>query len=83
MGSKTFKQVFDDALDAIEADAKAHGINLTQICAATGISRATPSRWKVKPPKTIKLVTVLQQELERAKQEKVKAERGRIPGEDY
>lgn len=77
MQTQDFKKQFDAKLDEIEARAKLHGLNFTQICAATGISRATPNRWKSKTPKTVELVVKMEQELERAI-----AAKSSIPGED-
>lgn len=77
MAVQYFNQNFHEAMDAIEADAKASGIDMTHLCEETGISRATPSRWKRRVPKTIELVTRLQKALEKAKQQRATG----IPGE--
>lgn len=74
---KDFKQQFYDAMDKLEADAKAAGLNFTQICKETGISRATPDRWKKHLPKTVELVTRMQQVVA----QKIREKETGIPGE--
>lgn len=78
MGSKNFVEQFHETMDALEADAKKHGLNLTAICKEAEISRATPDRWKKKPPKTIRLVAKMQQVVEQRKAEVASS----IPGEE-
>ena len=41
----TFAQEHKRRLQALEARAKAAGSNITQVCKATGIARATYERW--------------------------------------
>lgn len=60
MADKKFSDVFRDALDKIETDARKVDLNLTQLCKMTGISRATPDRWRKKMPKTIELIDEMQ-----------------------
>jgi transposase-like protein len=55
-----FVQVFNKTLDQIEADAREVGLTLTSICRETGVSRATPDRWRKKTPTTIKLLSDMQ-----------------------
>ena len=62
--SENFTKVFHDTLDKIEKDAKDVGLNLTSICKATEISRATPDRWRKTVPKTIKLIEDMQNIIE-------------------
>jgi transposase-like protein len=57
---KKFSMVFTEALDAIIADGVTVGVTLTSICRQTGISRATPDRWRKTPPKTIRLLDEMQ-----------------------
>lgn len=55
-----FVQVFHKALDQLESDAKEVGMTLTSLCRDTGVSRATPDRWRKVVPKTIELVGKMQ-----------------------
>lgn len=55
-----FEQAFQEALDKLEADAKEVGLTLTSICRDTGVSRATPDRWRKEPPKTVEILTRMQ-----------------------
>ena len=57
---KNIEVVFNDALSQLEADAKAAGSNLTEVCREAGVSRTTPDRWKEKPPATIVTLKKLQ-----------------------
>ena len=56
MARVPFEQVFLERLNAIEADAKRFGTNMTVVCADAGISRATPDRWRRSAPKTVEIV---------------------------
>lgn len=47
---------FADRLKNIQKRGKAVGLNLTEICRKVGCSRATPDRWKAKPPQTLVLI---------------------------
>lgn len=60
MATKNFVKTFDDAIDKLEADAKEVGLTLTSICRDTGVSRATPDRWRKQTPKTIELLGQMQ-----------------------
>lgn len=64
--SDSFAQVFRDKLDAIEGRAKACGLTLTDLCRESGIARATPDRWRKRPPKSIQLVDKLEDVVIRA-----------------
>lgn len=55
-----FEKVFQQELDKLEADAKEVGLTLTSICRDTGVSRATPDRWRKEPPKTVEILTKMQ-----------------------
>jgi transposase-like protein len=57
---KKFSMIFIEALDGIIADGHVAGVTLTSICRQTGISRATPDRWRKVPPKTIRLLDEMQ-----------------------
>ncbi|MGE4340238.1 MAG: hypothetical protein AB7E55_30440 [Pigmentiphaga sp.] len=56
--SKPFNEVFLERLDNIEKRAHAcePPLTLTHICRNAGIARATPDRWRKKPPKSIELL---------------------------
>ena len=56
----TFTDVFKARIDKMETDARLAGLNLTTICKEAGISRATPDRWKKRPPKTVEIVTQME-----------------------
>ena len=58
--SDNFVQDFHAAIDKLEQDAKDVGLTLTSICRDTGVSRATPDRWRKKNPKTIELLSQMQ-----------------------
>lgn len=74
-----FKRTFQDTLDEIEAEAKAMGSSMTQVCAAAGISRTTPDRWKKHLPKTVRIVADMQAAIEKAQYDKATE----IPGEGH
>lgn len=57
----TFDDEFKKRIEKIEADAKSVGLNFTSICKEAGISRATPDRWKRVSPKTIQIVTKMEE----------------------
>jgi len=57
----TFTDTFKRRIADIEARAKAAGLNFTSICKEAGISRATPDRWKKSTPKTIAIVTRMEE----------------------
>jgi hypothetical protein len=67
--SKNFTEVFLDAVDTMEADAKKVGMNLTSVCKASGIGRATPDLWRKKVPKTVVLLTEMQDVVRQRKAE--------------
>lgn len=58
--AKNFVSDFHGAIDKLEADAKEVGLTLTSICRDTGVSRATPDRWRKKIPKTVELLGQMQ-----------------------
>jgi hypothetical protein len=55
-----FVNTFHEALDQLEVDAKDVGLTLTSICRDTGVSRATPDRWRKKVPNTVKILSDMQ-----------------------
>lgn len=58
---RNFTDEFNERIKQIEADAKACGLNWTSICEEAGLSRATPDRWKRRPPKTIEIISKMQE----------------------
>lgn len=67
-----FTEDFRAKISAIEAEAKECGLNWTSICKEAGLSRATPDRWKRKTPKTIEVVSKMQQIVARHKEASAK-----------
>ena len=61
----TFAQEHKRRLQALEARAKAAGSNITQVCKATGIARATYERWVERSPQTITKLDDLEAEVSR------------------
>lgn len=70
----TFTADFQQRLAAIEKRAKAAGSNITQVCKATGIARATYERWQQRPPQTIVKLDELLAEVARLEAAQVAAE---------
>lgn len=52
----TFEEMFQSRLNEIEAIAKKKGFTITHVCRASGISRATPDRWRTATPLSITLL---------------------------
>lgn len=63
MSTNTFEAEFKRRVDDIKARATAAGTSITALCQATGIARATPDRWALRTPKTVKLVDELEKAL--------------------
>ncbi len=61
MSSGNYIKDFYAELDTLEKDAAAVGMTITSICKATGISRATPDRWRRECPTTVMLLQRMQQ----------------------
>lgn len=61
MSSDNYIKDFYAAIDKLEEDAAKVGMTLTSICRATGISRATPDRWRRETPTTVMLLQKMQQ----------------------
>jgi hypothetical protein len=72
--ASNFTEVFNNALDELEKEAHSVGLNLTILCRETQISRATPDRWRRHVPKTVAIMTEMQ--------EVINAERVRIAEDD-
>jgi hypothetical protein len=67
MSKPTFGEVFRERIDKIEQDAHAKGINLTVVCKESGVSRATPDRWRRRLPKTIEIIDNMERVVEQHK----------------
>ena len=63
MSTNTFEAEFKRRVDDIKARATAAGTSITALCQATDIARATPDRWALRTPKTVKLVNELEKAL--------------------
>lgn len=66
---QTFSELFKERLASIEERAKAAGSNMTRVCKATGVARATYERWNHRAPQTVAKVDELMAEVERLEQE--------------
>lgn len=75
-----FVDQFNSALDQLADEAKANGLTLTSICRQTGVSRATPDRWRKTTPKTILLLGEMQGIVEDAKKKRAE---GVPPSEQF
>lgn len=64
-----FETVFRKTVTEMEAEAREAGTNLTEVCRETGVSRATPDRWKRRAPKTIRNVAQMQRAIRARKNE--------------
>jgi hypothetical protein len=69
--TNNFDDVFKKRVAALEAEAHAVGLNFTSICKEAGISRATPDRWKRETPKTIKIISAMEEIVAKRKAEKL------------
>ncbi len=66
MKEGSFEGEFKRRIADIKRRAKDAGTNITALCAATGIARATPDRWEIRAPKTIRLIDELEREMVKA-----------------
>lgn len=71
----TFEDQFKARVKAIEAEAAEIGETWSSICRETGISRATPDRWRAATPHTILLLDQMQAYVARRRAELVKQAR--------
>ena len=67
--TNNFTDTFKKRIAEIEAEAHAVGLNFTSICKEAGISRATPDRWKRETPKTIRIITLMEEAIAKRKAE--------------
>lgn len=58
--TKNIERVFTDSLSDLKSDAKAAGLSLSAVCKQAGVARATPDRWALNPPKTIRTLAKMQ-----------------------
>lgn len=65
-----FNQVFYEYLEKLEQRAHAVGLTLTDLCRESGVSRATPDRWRKSLPKTIQNVCDLEAVVKKAERKK-------------
>lgn len=65
-GDKTFEQVFHEWLDDIEKRGQKVGLTITHICRDSGVSRATPDRWRVATPLSVTLIDKMQEVVAKA-----------------
>ncbi len=70
MPREKFSKVFQQRLDDIERDARDHGSSITAICRAAKISRATPDRWRMEVPKTVKVIDEMEAALAKHKKKR-------------
>jgi hypothetical protein len=64
--SRTYVEEFRERVELLEQDARYAGTNLTEVCREAGVSRATPDRWKKNPPRTIQLLTLMEEIIAKA-----------------
>jgi len=73
--SGNFEDDFRRAIEQIKTDAKEAGTSLTAACKEAQVGRATPDRWTKKPPKTIRLISRMQEIVRKKKEARHGAER--------
>ena len=61
MSNVSFTDEFKTRLSALETRANAAGSNITQVCKATGVARATYERWVQRAPQTVTKLDELEQ----------------------
>jgi len=62
---KSFEAEMASRLSSIESRARALGSNITRVCKATGIARATYERWMERAPQTVTKVDEMEAEVKR------------------
>lgn len=55
-----FQDEYLRRLDEIESRGRECGLTLTHICREAGVARATPDRWRKRPPLSVALVDRLE-----------------------
>ncbi|WOL24250.1 particle associated protein [Yersinia phage fHe-Yen8-01] len=61
--NRTLTQEFDDRIKNIKRRAEKCDISVAELCRRAGISRATPDRWFLRVPKSIRVVDMFISEL--------------------
>jgi len=74
MRKDSFQAMFMERLDEIESRAKKVGLTMTDLCRRSGVARATPDRWRSRPPKSVELVDDLEDVVLAAEQEEAQRE---------
>jgi hypothetical protein len=70
-----FSETFQNRLDDIERRALRAETNLTAVCKALKISRATPDRWRRKTPRTIEIIEQMERFVSEVEKRQVSAAR--------
>ena len=63
---------FDVRVREVIERGRAVGMSLSAICAKAKVSRATPDRWLLRPPKTVQTLDAMEAAVEAAEQEFLK-----------
>jgi transposase-like protein len=71
---RTFIDEFNDAITSISARAQKIGSSITEVCRRASVSRASPDRWRKKPPHTVDLVAKMQKTVAEMEKEAVDGE---------
>lgn len=66
----TFEAAFNERLEKIIERGKAVGMTLTDICSEADVARATPDRWRAKPPLTVTLIDKMEKAVTEAEARK-------------
>ena len=73
----TYAAEFVERLNKLEADALQLGMNTSELCREAGIARSTPDRWRKTIPKTVQVLTALEEAVE--KRRALMREQGTLP----
>lgn len=68
MSERSFVETFQQKLDSIYQRAESAGMTITGLCKSAGISRATPDRWRRRPPHTITLIDRFEEEVRKVEE---------------
>jgi DNA invertase Pin-like site-specific DNA recombinase len=75
---QTFTENFQTRLARLEQEASELGESWSSICRGTGISRATPDRWKREVPNTVVLLDKMEAYLAEKRKQVVALGRGSV-----